>query len=182
MSFLRSLVHVPIPPRPLVPMGRTRICVAGFGISHNTGRAQKLAATIAECHPKDYETWFYFSTFTFRDFLKDHLLPEFPDSEKGKMSTLDKTSKTVANHTSAPFVWLEKTTRTTDGSTTDNSQKIMTALGGRDKFCEWAANEFPDQEDIQSLTSLEEPILLELFFDNTTPGGTWMPHDKDSNK
>jgi hypothetical protein len=47
---------IPIPLRPPVPSGKTRICVAGFGISHNTARAQKLASAIASSYPEQFET------------------------------------------------------------------------------------------------------------------------------
>ena len=41
------------PERPPVHEGKTRICVAGFGISHNVGRAQRLVELIAKTHPND---------------------------------------------------------------------------------------------------------------------------------
>jgi hypothetical protein len=161
-SFFKNLFQVPVPPRPPVPPAKTRICVSGYGISHNTGQAQKLAAVIAKEHPDKYETWFYFSTFSFKDFLTT-LKQEIPEDQQSKLSTLDSNTKTVSQHTSAPFVWLERG---------DNNK--MEAIGGRDKFCDWATKEFPGEEPIQALSSVEEPPLSELFFDNTTPGGTWM--------
>ena len=154
----------PVPSRPAVPAGVTRICVAGFGISHHTGRAQKIAALVAQKNPKLYETWFYFSTFGYHAFLKDDVMPKIPEDQKSKPGTADK-GKTIGEHTSSPFVWLETTT-TTDGSTT------YTALGGRDKFSEWANQAFPDDADVKELTK-EEPSHKELFFDNATPGGTF---------
>lgn len=159
--FFKNLFQVAVPPRPPVPADKTRICVSGFGVSHNTGRAQKLASAIAKEHPDKYETWFYFSTFQFKDFLKT-LKQEIPEEQQSKLSTMDSKTKTIAVHSSAPFVWLERR---------DNQ---IEAIGGRDKFCDWATNEFPGEEPIQALSSVEEPPYSELFFDNSTPGGTWM--------
>jgi len=156
-------------------VGKTRICVAGYGISHNTGRAQKLASVIAQQYPEKYETWFYFSTFEYKQFLEG-IKPAIPKEQLSQPSTLDANPKTIQDHTSSPFVWME----TTSGG---DGNKQIKAVGGRDKFCEWASTEFPkDADDIQSLTSLEEPVLLELFFDYSTPGGTWMEHENKDNK
>merc|ERR1719444_533758 len=95
-----------VPLRPPVPAGLTRICVAGFGTSHNVGRAQKLAAAVAEAHADKYETWFYFSNLGYGKFLKT-VLEELPADQKAKQSTLDK-GTTVGQHHSAPFVWFEQ--------------------------------------------------------------------------
>mmetsp|Transcript_3110 Transcript_3110/g.4205 ORF Transcript_3110/g.4205 Transcript_3110/m.4205 type:complete len:165 (+) Transcript_3110:126-620(+) len=159
-SLFSRFFGTPVPKRPPVPDGKTRIGVSGFGISHNTGHAQKLAAEIAKTHPDKFETWFYFSTFQFKDFLKN-ILQEIPEDQKSKLSTLDTNPRTMENHKSSPFVWLDK------------EQASMQALGGRDKFCEWAKVEFPDDKAIQALTGLESPPLSDLFFDSTTPGGTY---------
>lgn len=37
---------------------KTRICVEGFKVSHNTGRAQMIAALIQRTFPDQYDTWF----------------------------------------------------------------------------------------------------------------------------
>ena len=161
-SLLARLFAVPVPPRPPVPPTKTRICVAGYGLSHNTGRAQRLAAAIAAAHPSRYETWFYFSTFCYRDFLES-IKTEIPEEQKSLPSTLDTGAPSMVQHRSAPFVWFERA-----------AAPQFQAVGGRDKFCDWSRTEFAHQEDIQAWTSLEEPPLTELFFDNATPGGTWM--------
>lgn len=157
-----NIFAAPIPSRPAVPAGLTRICVAGFGVSHHTGRAQKIAALIAEKNPKEYETWFYFSTFGYRDFLKEDIMPKLPDDQKSKPGTTDK-GKTIGEHTSSPFVWLEAA----HGDAT-----AYTALGGRDKFVEWVDQKFPDDADVKELTK-DPPTRSEIFFDNATPGGTY---------
>ena len=95
--MFRSIFKVPVPNRPAVEGGKTRICVAGFGISHNTGRAQKLAATIARIHPDKYETWFYFSTFCYKEFLKSFIQNEIPHDQKSQLSTLD-SDRTIGSH------------------------------------------------------------------------------------
>ena len=153
----------PVPSRPAVPAGVTRICVAGFGISHHTGRAQKMAALIAEKNPTQYETWFYFSTFGYHSFLKEDVMPKIPEDQKAKPGTADK-GKTIGEHTSSPFVWLE--------TTSNNATTAYTALGGRDKFAEWVTETFPEDSDLADLTK-EEPSHKELFFDTSTPGGTF---------
>jgi hypothetical protein len=162
---------IPIPLRPPVPSGKTRICVAGFGFSHHTSRAQKLASVIATRYPDQYETWFYFSTFGFNDCLKV-ILQELPDEQKSQPGTKDK-GKTIGEHTSSPFVWFETGgTLAADGETVEG--KTMITKGGRDMFCEWAGQEFPKDEAIQALSSLEAPPFSEAFwFNNATPGGTW---------
>jgi hypothetical protein len=165
---------VPIPERPAVPKDKTRICVAGYGISHNVGRAQRLASTIAKAYPQKYQTWFYFSTFGFSQFL-NIIKAEIPEDQKSHPSTKDK-GKTMAEHASAPFVWLETaaTTTTTTTAGTDQNKTIITAKGGGDMFREWARKEFPENADIQELAKAETPTMSESFFDNATPGGTWM--------
>uniref|UniRef100_A0A7S0ZJL5 Uncharacterized protein n=1 Tax=Timspurckia oligopyrenoides TaxID=708627 RepID=A0A7S0ZJL5_9RHOD len=160
-SILSRIFSVPAPQRPAVPDGKIRICVSGYGMSHNTGRAQKLAATIARVYPEGYETWFYFSTFHFKDFLES-ILKQIPEDQLSKPSCLD-SDRPISNHSSSPFVWLEHP-----------GAKPMTAIGGRDSFCDWAAKTFPSDKSIQGLTSTREPPLSEMFFDNATPGGTWM--------
>ena len=95
-----------------------------------------------------------------------YVVHEIPSDQKSQKSTLD-SDRTIGEHTSSPFVFLE--TPTAAGGVGG-----LTALGGGDKFCEWAAKEFPKDESIQALASLDEPPLTELFFDNSTPGGTWM--------
>ena len=150
-----------IPSRPAVPAGMTRICVSAFGISHNAARAHKIATLIAQKHPTKYETWFYYSTFGFGTFLKT-IIPEFPADQRAKQGTTDK-GKTIEEHTSAPFVWLEET---------KGDNKVYTALGGRDMFCKWVDETFPEDAELKELTK-EEPPLSECFFDNQTPAGTY---------
>ena len=150
-----------IPSRPPVPTGVTRICLSGFGISHNAGRAHKVAALIAKKYPKDYETWCYYSTFGFKKFLET-VIPDFPADQKAKPSTTDK-GKTIENHSTSPFVWLE---------VTKGGVKEYTALGGRDMFCKWVDENFPNDAELMALTK-GEPPLSACFFNNKTPGGTY---------
>lgn len=153
----------PVPERPSVPEGKTRICVSGFGISHNVARAYQLATTIASTYPDKYETWFYFSSIGFRKFL-EIIKNDIPDSEKTKETTTDK-GTTVVDHHSAPFVWLES------GVNTDGTGKTFDVKGGNDMFCSWAAKEFPNDTTIQELATTK-PSLKELFFNNKDQG-TW---------
>lgn len=166
---------------PPVPAGKTRICVTGFAISHNVGRAQKLAAAIAEAHPDKYETWFYFSNFGYSKFLTKFKQHQLPEDQKGLPSTSDG-GKTLAEHTSAPFCWLERggtiVAAAEDGGDDTVEGKIYEVKGGRDMLCDWAGKEFPEEESIQALCSVKAPPRSETCFDNTTPGGTWMEHNK----
>jgi hypothetical protein len=50
----------PVPERPPVPAGKVRVCVAGFAVSHNVGRAASVARAIAANSPEQFESWFYF--------------------------------------------------------------------------------------------------------------------------
>ena len=45
---------------PQVPDGKIRVCVAGFAISHNVGRAASVARAVVAHAPDKYESWFYF--------------------------------------------------------------------------------------------------------------------------
>mmetsp|Transcript_6446 Transcript_6446/g.9771 ORF Transcript_6446/g.9771 Transcript_6446/m.9771 type:complete len:179 (-) Transcript_6446:169-705(-) len=159
----------PIPERPPVPAGKTRICVSGFGISHNSAGAKNLADAIVSAHPDKYESWYYFNSFGYKKFLRV-ILNELPDSEKGKESTMDK-GTTVGQHHSSPFVWLESGGQTNADSKAVEG-KTYEAQGGRDKFCLWAQKEFPGEESIQALASTDSPSLSILFFDSSSPG-TW---------
>ena len=59
-----------------------------------------------------------------------------------------------AAHLSSPFVWIE----TSDGKH---------ALGGRDRFSEWAAEKYAGNDNIQK--ELKSPSFFEAKVD-TTPG------------
>lgn len=50
----------PVPERPPVPAGKVRVCVAGFAVSHNVGRAASVARAIVANSPDQFESWFYF--------------------------------------------------------------------------------------------------------------------------
>mmetsp|Transcript_3221 Transcript_3221/g.3579 ORF Transcript_3221/g.3579 Transcript_3221/m.3579 type:complete len:174 (-) Transcript_3221:241-762(-) len=168
---------IPVPKRPPVPVGMTRICVSGFSISHHVGQAQKLAAAIAAEHPDKYETWFYFSNSGFKNFLSQFLQERLPEDQKGLPSVLG-SDKTLAEHTSAPFCWLEQGgTAVADGDDKVEG-KTYQVKGGRDMLCQWAGKEFPNNESIQALSNVESPPIMNVFrgFDNKTPGGTWMEH------
>jgi hypothetical protein len=104
-------------------------------------------------------------------------LQELPDEQKSQPGTKDN-DKTIGEHKSAPLVWFETGgTSAADGETVEG--KTMIAKGGRDMFCEWAGQEFPEDEAIQALSSLEAPPFMEGFwFENATPGGTWLEATK----
>jgi len=144
-------------PRPPVPEGKTRICVAGFGFSHHTGRAREIAQSIAEAYPDEYETWFYFDSRGFRPTFLDSIKQEIKES--GGVLPED--------HNTSPFVWLE---------TVDASKKELTGIGGRDKLCEWTKSTFDvnDSKNAKFLLVCNEegpPIKWSVvFFDSAAPG------------
>ena len=55
-----SALSYHIPPRSILPVNKTRICVTGYTTSHNVGRSARLAKAIAKAQPEKYEAWFYF--------------------------------------------------------------------------------------------------------------------------
>merc|ERR1740117_2702110 len=109
-----------LPPREAVPAGKIRVCVAGFGLSHHTGRARAIAEEVVKTQPCLFESWFYFNSSGFRG--EGGLLPlvksELPTAQRGKFKA----------HKSSPFCWLEHP----DGS--------REAIGGRDDLCDWVTS------------------------------------------
>jgi len=154
MGLLDKIFPISTPlPRLPVPSTKTRICISGFGISHHTGRARSIAATVAAIYPESYETWYYFDTRGFRPAFLDVIMSELSEEERAK----------VANHKTSPFCWLEKS----DGT--------KTALGGRDRLCDWATTTFDEKDEKnQPILDLcrEEPkrSWKEVNFDSKTPG------------
>ena len=159
---------VPVPARPPVPEGKCRICVAGFGVSHNVAQAQRLASAIAEAFPDEYETWFYFSSFGYGAYLKEFQEKDLPDEFKSKPCSKDANPKTFGTQTAAPLIFFE----TAGGK--------IEPKGGRDLFCEWAGQQekFKDKPEIMEHASVEAPSHLKIFFDNKTPGGTYLKSTK----
>ena len=45
-----------------MPAGKVRVCVAGFAVSHNVGRAAAVARAIVASYPDQFESWFYFDS------------------------------------------------------------------------------------------------------------------------
>lgn len=130
------------PPRLPVPEGLTRVCVAGYKISPPTGHARALAALIAKKHSKQYESWFYFdnpSSYYF--FLKETFDPvPFPDHLKG--------------HATSPFVWLE---------TQQEGKTVIEPIGGNDRFCAWALEKFPSDQEVKTCASTKPGFYNDLF-------------------
>jgi hypothetical protein len=144
-----------VPARPVPAEGLVRVCVAGFGLSHHTGRARAIAERIVEGQPDKFESWFYFDSKGFRGeggFLPT-LLTELSEEDQKKF----------AAHKQSPFTWLEYP----DGH--------KTALGGRDRLCDWVNNDsgefketFAADKVLQKLTN-SGPGLGELWV-NEKPG------------
>jgi hypothetical protein len=112
--------------------------VAGFTISHHTGRARTIAALIAKKYPEKYESWFYFTSGeAYYAFLKDTFdsVP-FPQHLKG--------------HSSSPFVWFER-----------GGNNEIEPIGGRDYFAEWAKKTFAEDKQVVELAS--DVSLMDAF-------------------
>jgi hypothetical protein len=134
-----------IPARNPVSVGKIRLCVGGFTFSHHTSRASTLARKIVSKYPDEYESWFYLSSKGYGGLL-EQIKAEMTEDQREKFSS----------HKTSPFCWIE----TSDGK--------KDCLGGRDMFCKWADEKFPEDSEIQKLT-MSEPSLTELFVDET-PG------------
>ena len=139
-----------IPPRSAVKAGKTRLCVAGFTFSHHTNRAAKLARTIVAQYPQEYESWFYFDNKGYKggNGLLKQVKEQLNEDQRERFSM----------HKSSPLCWIE------------SSDGIIDCKGGRDRFCEWAAQKFPENDEIKSLTE-SQPSVLEIWVDET-PGTT----------
>ena len=87
-------------------------------------------------------------------------MPELPAEQKAKLGTTDK-GKTIGEHSSSPFVWLEKSK--------SNNDKEYVALGGRDMFCKWIEETLPDDKDINELSKSPPPVS-EAFFNSFVEG------------
>ena len=146
-----------IPPRPAVRPGRTRVCLAGFSISHHTGRATNIVRAIVAAHPAEYESWFYHDK-NFRIVQPDGscLLEEV----KAELTEADRAR--LKDHRSSPFCWLE---------TPGGGRK---GLGGRDNLSEWALATFTDAVADAEIIELASTVPVwgpsEWFFDHQTPG------------
>ena len=138
-------VAKPVPIRNSVPIGKTRICVMGFSLSHHTNRAGNITRKIILKYPNKYESWFYFDTKGYRKALYG-IKSELNDIQKQEFE----------NQKSSPFVFLQYP----DGH--------IEGIGGRDKFCDWTNAEFKDKdEEICQLAG--EPSVSEVWVDET-PG------------
>ena len=136
--------------------GITRISVSGFTLSHHTGRARKLADEIQKAFPTRFETWYYFTSHNLYRMFLEHL------KENEFASSLAENSP-LKSHRTSPIVWLE----TIDPST---GNVEVRPLGGRDRFCEWALEEFKDSPVIHELASTS-PGLGDAWVDET-PGSS----------
>lgn len=141
---------------PPVSAGRTRICVAGVGLSHHTNRAGKLAHTIAARYPDRYESWFYSDSKTYRTDLLPQVISELGEDQR----------HAFAGHASSPFCWLEQ-------------PNLVHAKGGRDRLCEWALSTFPEDATIVALAS-SEPSLAEMW-ENPTAVSASFPQQGPQN-
>ena len=109
---------------------KTRICISGTNFCSHAGRARRLAHLITLKYFNQYESWFYFdSADEWYLFLKETFdsVP-FPEHLKG--------------HDTSPFIWFE----------TGNVE--IKPIGGRSHFAEWALNEFPHDQDIYEIASV----------------------------
>jgi hypothetical protein len=111
---------------PSTTPGKKMICATGYSLSHNVGHTHKLALAITKAYPSEYQAFFHFVS----DFRGNDKDPE-DDGYLGtvKRCLTDEDQNKFKGHRSAPFCWVM------EGTT-------FKALGGNDRFCEWAAVEF----------------------------------------
>ncbi|CAM9199255.1 unnamed protein product [Heterosigma akashiwo] len=142
-----------------VPPGKTRLCVAGFGFSHHTGRARAIVEKICELQPEKYESWFYFDTKGFRDSGK---FPHGGFLQQVREELSEEQQKEFANHRKSPFCWIE--------TPSEDGKNKLVAIGGRDRLSEWAIANLPDTEfpGLQALTATG-PSMKEVWF-SAEPG------------
>jgi len=128
-----------------------------------------------------YESWHYFSNTGFKPALAT-FIAELPEEEKNKESTMDK-GTTVAEHHSAPFVWLESGgSLAEDGTVTG---KTYVAVGGADKFREWITKEFesdPAMAEVVTAAKGAPSLMSDLFFENSVPGGTYLSQENSESE
>jgi hypothetical protein len=131
----------PVPPRKPVPTGKIRLCIAGYTISHHTGRSRKIIAVVAKKYPAQYESWMYFPSHKeFEAFCKTTFDPvPFPPHLKG--------------HSTSPFCWTE----TTDAAGVTK----INPIGGRDHLCGWVLAKFPSDEELKVLCTTAPSLLSE---------------------
>merc|ERR1712146_788282 len=112
-------------------------------------------------YPDKYETWHYFDNSGYKGFLEKQPL-EFSEDERAKPSCNDvafvKPATTVAEHYSTPFIWLE--------SSDSEGKRVLTAIGGRDKFDEWARKEFAGVPEIVEEAQEGFSFSRDVFFNN----------------
>lgn len=136
-GFLAYQIHyatVDAPPTPPIPQGVTRIGVSGYSyVSPPTTKAHFLADRIAKKYPQQYETWYYWSIFSYHKFLAEKF---------GKISFKEIGCENLIGHDTSPFVWLERA----DG-------KKLECIGGSDDFANWVKKNFPNDEDLVNVAS-----------------------------
>lgn len=135
-----------------VPAGKTRLCVAGFKVSHNTGHARCMADMIAKKFPDRYETWFHFPAFSpaeYFDYIETVIKPQLNEEQRASFSS--------RVGWSSPFCWLL------------NSDGVLDAKGGNDRFCEWVTAAFPEDEELKKYAATPPSLLSDMLFDKT-PG------------
>merc|ERR1711998_186864 len=165
------------PLRTQIPRGVTRIHIAGMqgpfqGMgSPNVGKARRVAELIRTMQPASFETWYYLDNLGYKGFLKEQLL-QFDEAERAKQSCNDvafvkSRATTVAEHHSTPFVWLE--------SSDAEGKRVLTAIGGRDKFDEWARKEFADVPEIAAEAQEGFSFTKDVFFDNSSTTSSEAP-------
>ena len=139
ICYQAATATVDPPPSPPIAKGKTRICVTGYSfISPPTGHAHLLADAIARAQPDKYETWYYWSMWSWSAYMVGKFASvSFPPELKG--------------HSTSPFVWLES----------GDDKRIM-PIGGDENFADWAKKTFAGSEGIVGVAR-EAPALSKSF-------------------
>lgn len=133
-------------PRPAVPEGKIRICITGFSLSPNSGKAAEVTRAIVAEYPEKYESWFYFDMQFRGDGTGQN---GFLGDVKKELSS--EQQEKFAKHKTSPFCWLEHPDGTKD------------AKGGCDFFSEWALAEFSGNEKIKAVAAPPPSISQTTF-------------------
>jgi len=132
--------------------GKPRICMAGMMPSHNTGRCKMVFDAVTREASDRYDTWWM-------QFPRSGSSPyyAFVEELKAELPPAQQEAFGTRKGWSSPFVWLEMP----DGS--------RNAIGGRDRFSEWAAAEFADNAAIVQAAS-KPAGAFDWTLDSARPG------------
>ena len=151
IAYQINTAVVDAPPFSQIEPGKIRLCVAGFPGSPPTAHSHYLADKIAQSHPDQFETWYYWSYFAYYKFLSEKF---------DKVCFKSIGAKHLIGHDTSPFVWLER-------SAEDDGKKVE-CIGGNDHFCEWVKENFAKESELVNFAN-EKPAFSTMFHSSKAP-------------